>query len=738
MKKSILFLFFSLVISFVFASTCPPLQPSQQTNYWLEDKSFSNGLSAWNPGFQVFRNVKDFGAKGDGVSDDTAAIRSAISAGNRCGLGCDSSTLSPAIIYFPKGTYIVSDIIVMNYFTQLVGDALNLPVLKASASKSAGWLLESDPYAAGGASWWTNQNNFFRQIRNFVIDLTQVPPNVNVVAIHWQVAQATSISNVFIKLSKAPGNMHQGIWMENGSGGFMSDITIEGGRFGMWVGNQQFTSRNIKISGADTAIFLNWDWGWTFTGITIENCRIGFDHSVSDPSKIQAGSAVIIDSTISNTKIFVMTSTSSNSKPPTAGTLLLSNIQLNGVDVAIKNPSGATILPGGTKKIYNWGQGKRYMTNSSPGEFSQGELPQVKRSGSLLSQGNFFGRPRPTYKNYGKKDIINVKDLGAKGDGNTDDTAVLNKILRENAGCKIIFFPAGSYILTDTLFVPPGSRITGYLWSILMAKGSNFADMNNPRPVVKVGNAGDSGIVELSDLLFSTSGPLPGAVLVQWNIRESSQGSVGMWDCHFRVGGAKGTQLGEQQCTKGNGPSSQCMGVFMLLHLTSTSSAYLENVWAWTADHDLDGNHAQISIYTGRGILIESRQGPVWMYGTASEHNVMYQYALVNAQNVFMGMIQTETPYYQPFPKAPAPYVENPKYSDPSFSNCNSGSNTCAMAWGLRIVNSTSVYLYGAGLYNFFSNYNQACLDSENCQENMVQVWSIFFLFCLTLTLRPD
>lgn len=32
---------------------------------------------------------------------------------------------------------------------------------------------------------------------------------------------------------------HQGIWMENGSGGFMSDLKFTGGRFGMWVGNQQ-------------------------------------------------------------------------------------------------------------------------------------------------------------------------------------------------------------------------------------------------------------------------------------------------------------------------------------------------------------------------------------------------------------------------------------------------------------------------------------------------------------------
>ena len=55
----------------------------------------------------------------------------------------------------------------------------------------------------------------------------------------------------------------------------------------------------------------------------------------------------------------------------------------------------------------------------------------------------------------------------------------------------------------------------------------------------------------------------------------------------------------------------------MALHLTPQSSAYLEGLWVWTADHDLDAG-PQINIYTGRGIMSESR-GPVWMIGTASE-----------------------------------------------------------------------------------------------------------------------
>eukprot|EP01088_Endostelium_zonatum_P001311 TRINITY_DN11627_c0_g1_i2.p1 TRINITY_DN11627_c0_g1~~TRINITY_DN11627_c0_g1_i2.p1 ORF type:complete len:252 (-),score=54.02 TRINITY_DN11627_c0_g1_i2:93-848(-) len=220
--------------------------------YWLENIEH-NGQSAenQNKGYKVWRNVKDYGAKGDGVTDDTAAIQAATIAGGRCGEGCGSSTLTPGVVYFPSGTYLISSSIIQYYYTQFVGDAINPPTLLADASMK-GYLIQSDPYGNGGNNWYTNQDNFYRQVRNFVIDLRRCNPNVNCVGIHWQVAQATSVTNVVVHMSTAPNNQHQGLWMENGSGGFMSDLVFNGGKNALWIGNQQFTTRNLTINGAAT------------------------------------------------------------------------------------------------------------------------------------------------------------------------------------------------------------------------------------------------------------------------------------------------------------------------------------------------------------------------------------------------------------------------------------------------------------------------------------------------------
>ena len=76
-----------------------------------------------------------------------------------------------------------------------------------------------------------------------------------------------------------------------------------------------------------------------------------------------------------------------------------------------------------------------------------------------------------------------------------------------------------------------------------MASGNYFANMASPQVMVKVGSVGSIGTVEISDILFTSIGALPGLVMVEWNMGADTQGSVGLWDAHFRVGGAAGTKL---------------------------------------------------------------------------------------------------------------------------------------------------------------------------------------------------
>lgn len=62
----------------------------------------------------------------------------------------------------------------MYYYTQMVGDATNLPTIKASADFYGIALLDSDQYYPGGANWYTNQNNFYRQVSGHLLLLAEV------------------------------------------------------------------------------------------------------------------------------------------------------------------------------------------------------------------------------------------------------------------------------------------------------------------------------------------------------------------------------------------------------------------------------------------------------------------------------------------------------------------------------------------------------------------------------------
>ncbi|KAH8648707.1 pectate lyase superfamily protein-domain-containing protein [Xylariales sp. PMI_506] len=715
-------------------------QPLEEraTGYWMAGlDNLGTQPFGGDPSYKVFRNVMDYGAKGDGVSDDTVAINNAITDGNRCGVNCYGSSVKGAVVYFPPGTYLVSGSIVSYFHTQIVGDPTSMPIIKAAASFVGLGVISTDVYVPNGGTgidgnakeWYINTANFYRQIRNLIIDITATNQGAYVAALHYQVAQATSLTNMVIVCSQSAGTTQQAIYAENGSGGFMSDLIFEGGAFGIYGGNQQFTAMRLVFYNCVTAIKLIWDWGWIWREITIIGSQTGIS-LLSEDGVHHTGSLLVQDSTFSNTATAILTFPPVAVKDAGTTGITLDNVEFLGVTAAIADNSGKVWLAGSVGSVDTYTIGPAFFNaKNDTGNYTLGTTSTTPRIASLT--GTSIGLPKVPYFSRSKAlyegSVVVQMKWYAKGDGVTDDTAIFQIVINAFAGSGIVIFvDAGSYILTDTITIPSGTKIVGQCWSQLVASGAKFQDATNPHVLFRVGaQGGETGNVEIQDLLFTTRGPTAGFVAVEWNMEADGQGTAAMWDCHVRIGGADGTDLSVANCPAvTSGTDNNCMAGSMMFHMTSSASAYIENMWLWTADHDLDDlNMTQISVYVARGMLIESVK-PVWLYGTASEHAVFYQYQFFQAQEVLAAMIQTETPYYQPNPLPPAPYTNAVGVfaGDPDY-NCTSGKQEgCDASWAVRMVSSSNITVAGAGLYSWFQTYSQTCVDTQNCQISLVEM----------------
>jgi polygalacturonase len=109
--------------------------------------------------------------------------------------------------------------------------------------------------------------------------------------------------------------------------------------------------------------------------------------------------------------------------------LVLNNIKLNNVPTAVGVVGGAVVLTGGTTTIASWAQGNVYKGTNSAATFTKGNIAAPLKPSVLLdSSGRVFGKTHPQYGSYAVSQFVSVKDNGARGDGNTDDTAALNAI----------------------------------------------------------------------------------------------------------------------------------------------------------------------------------------------------------------------------------------------------------------------------------------------------------------------
>jgi glucan 1,3-beta-glucosidase len=284
---------------------------------------------------------------------------------------------------------------------------------------------------------------------------------------------------------------------------------------------QQWAFKNISFIGCTTGVKAS-GTNIVFTASFFQFCEIGIDASGT------SGSLLLIDSSAHNVGTLVKSYDSGNA----SNSIVLENVESDGITVTL---NGNTVLIGSVTDTWVHGNSVssewlefselsadtqyEYTSGNSNRRYQAGATFKTLRTSPLLTNGRYFSLRPPTYQEYSIDQVVNIKSVSGLpvfGDGSHDDTANINTILSQYAGCKIVYFPAGTYIVTNTILVPVGSRIFGDAYaSAISAVGSNFYNPNKPTTMVQVGNAGDVGVAQLNDMLFTVADVLAGCKLVR-------------------------------------------------------------------------------------------------------------------------------------------------------------------------------------------------------------------------------
>ncbi|KAI5926488.1 beta-1,3-glucanase [Camillea tinctor] len=701
---------FAILLAGAYASPTPNAHgvsstpEKRATSFWYANMDHTGNARGYAPDldgdytYPVYMTVN----AGDGAS-----IQNAINdAGNGASRHSQWLASQPRVVYLPPGTYEVSQTIRMNTDTILMGDATNPPTIKAAAGFSGDQILITgqDPGVGG-----RGELSFAVGLKNLILDTTNIPGGNAFTALDWSVAQAAQLQNVKITMSySSNGNGHTGIHLQRGSTLGLSDVRIERGQNGIWHdGHQQALFKSIYFFQNTVGMLISGGNTISIIAPTFDTCGTGVQHTGGAPW------IGLIDAVSINSGVTFITS-----QYPS---FLIENLSKD-TNSDVAQVRGETAL-GAMSHVDTYTYGNTVGRNPIYGPTTSTNT----RPAALAPGGKFPVIPAPNYASNPASDFINVKDPNQNGgrtvlgDHTIDESGVLNEILQLAAdNNKIAYFPFGKYRVDDTLHIPKGSRIVGEAWATITGNGNNFKDLHNPRPVVQVGNAGDVGVAQIQDMRFTVSDVLPGAIIVQFNMAGSSPGDVALWNSLITVGGTRGADALVNAC---GSPSAECQGAFLGLHFTEQSSAYVENVWNWVADHTTEDFAGGSNIAAKGGALVQSTRG-TWLHALGSEHWWLYQLNFWQARNVLVSLLQSETNYDQGDhvqQTPPAPWVADVSgWGDPDFSWCGGGDTRCRMGFANYIQGGSDIYTYASASWAFFSGPGyQACAGAYECQDYM-------------------
>lgn len=440
-----------------------------------------------------------YNADKTGATDVTSKLRDAV----------EFAKMNDRIVYFPNGTYLVSDTVVYRTSTKKNNSEENDQVRYQGQSR-AGTILRLKDNASGFGSGankpvlstilnGTSNIAFMNMVENLTVHTGNGNPGA--IGLRYNASNTGAVRYVTIKSG-------------DGSGACGIELITHGPAM----------LSHVRVEGFDTGIYAQSDASnWVMEHISLVNQRV-----------------VGIDNTKAPTSIRNLTST--NSVPVIRnrdeGQITLLDAVLNGGSSA--NSALLNEIVGG-KQAYLFARNvtttgyARAITSlgtnvpgTSVSEFVSHSVEKLEGTPGTSLDLPILDTPDVPWDP--AADWASVEAFGAAGNGTTDDTAAIQRAM-DSGKTTVYFQPGKSYKVSNTIQVRGQVRRINFLWARILPVAASFTI---DKPLFKVGNGDfDTVKIEKLQLYFDSTGVSNGVWLA---FEHATTRTLVLQDCHVGRG----------------------------------------------------------------------------------------------------------------------------------------------------------------------------------------------------------
>ena len=574
-------------------------------------------------------DVSSYGLKADGKADVSDALQAEINS--------LKNDLNYGTLFIPEGKYLISKTIYIPTAIRVIGYGKTRPeiILKDNAplfdtpanppsgltdSKFMFWFTGSVVEDPSQRIVDANAGTFYSGMSNIDIRIGKGNPYASALRTHY--AQHCVVSHMDINV----GSGFAGIV---DVGNELADVHISGGQYAihtmMCSPSWPMMLIDASFEGQKKACVHSFVGGLTFYNCHFKNAPLAYEMAEGAYDRVFFEACHF-----ENIKEAAL---SLSMGERAVNQINILDSEFKEVPTFLKHASGKS-LPGGGKiyRVKEYSFGLHSSSLEDPSDFKEVYLHEP------LSSFAGFSRTLPVLPDM--KTWINVKDFGAMGDGQHDDTDAIFAAMERGDN---LYFPQGKYRITRTLQMKQHTRFLGFhpfATQIMIQEGTPaFSGFGSPAPLVESSVGGDNMLCSIG---INSGANNYRAVGVKWMAGEDSY----LYDVKF-IGG-HGTMF------RGQRPA----GLVMLMGQASGVSTPDNPIYTYGQDLAWDSQYWSLWVtnggggtfrsiwtansYAGNGIFVNNTSTPSKMFAISIEHHCRNEVRFDNVSNWKIYDIQTE------------------------------------------------------------------------------------------------